>query len=56
MIATIVQCTFGAITWGLHSYTKVRPDIVFYINLAHQLIGYIILILIATQLIVITVD
>jgi hypothetical protein len=39
----LIQGICGCATWVLQVSSKVRPDIVYYINLAHHVFGYILM-------------
>jgi len=51
LAAVIIQGVSGAITWKLQISSRIRPDIVSYSNTIHHLLGYILLILFAIELI-----
>lgn len=51
LAGVVVQGLCGGIAWALQASSRVRPDIVAYSNTVHHLLGYLLIILVAVELI-----
>lgn len=56
LAGVVIQGVCGAIAWGLQASSRVRPDIVAYSNTVHHLLGYLLIILVAVELIQISLS